>query len=156
VIVPAEEEITVWLQGEAEGRYSLTIEELSETNEQTLIQEMIGATTTQEMVAEFSCVDGACGEVTVDYDADGELDVRFDWSGNYQELNTDIETVEKNIEDRSGGQSSGTRIGDRNKPSGVVAGATTINQDDELLRMWNLLLEIQVMIDELNVYYNLK
>jgi len=155
VVIPAEEEISVLLQGETEGRYSLTIEELNEANEQTLLQEIIGATSTTGMIAEFSCVDAVCGEVVVDSDADGESDVRFDWSGSYHKLNSPVETIELSTEKRGSNKSSGTRVRDRINPTGLVAGATTINQDDELMRMWNLLLEIQAMIDELNVYYNL-
>jgi hypothetical protein len=96
-----------------------------------------------------------CGEVVVDSDADGESHVRFDWSGSYQKLNSPVETIELSTEKRGSNKSSGTRVRDRINPTGLVAGATTINQDDELMRMWNLLLEIQAMIDELNVYYNL-
>jgi len=153
IIVPAEDEVTVLLQGELDGRYSLTIEEFDADNEQTLVQEIIGATSTAGMLAEFDCVEGGCGKVVVDYDADGELDVEFGWSGGYQVVNQPSEIVVEDFEERAGSQSTGTRVGDWSGPSGLVAGATTSSQADEFLRMWNQLLEIQVMINELKLYY---
>jgi hypothetical protein len=152
VIVPAEEDVSVLLQGEAEGRYSLTIEDLSKENGQVLLQEIIGATSTTEMIAGFDCVDGVCGEVYVDYDANGELDIKFDWFGNYQELNQTTLVSDDKVSRT--GHSSATRVGDRQELVGVVAGATTIIQEEELLRMWNILVELQQEINELKVYYN--
>jgi len=152
IVVPAEEDVEVLLQGEAQGRYSVTIEELSTKGEQVLLQEIVGATSTAGMVAEFDCAAGVCGEVVVDYNSDGESDVLLDWAGDYQELNQSVAVVKES----GGGQSSGTRVSNRSVPSGAVAGATTVSQSDELLRMWKILLEIQVMIEELKLYYNLK
>jgi pimeloyl-ACP methyl ester carboxylesterase len=154
VIVPADEDILVFLQGEADGRYSLTIEDLSEEDGQTLLQEILGATSTAGMIAEFECLDGVCGEFVVDYDADGEIDVRFDWSGNYQDFGQNKETVSEVLEGGGNSKSSATRVGDRLSPSGLVAGAMTTNQNDELLRMWGLLIQIQMMIEDLKLYYN--
>jgi pimeloyl-ACP methyl ester carboxylesterase len=155
VIVPDSEEIEVLLEGEAAGRYSLTIEELTSSGSQNLLQEIIGATSTPEMRASFSCVDGICEVITVDYDGDSTIDVQFDWSGNYQILHQEevVETIV--VESRSIG-STGTRIRPPSSQMGEVAGIATSISEEDLQRMWRQLLEIQKTIEQLKDFYLIK
>jgi len=154
VIVPGDAEVEVVLTGEAVGRYSLTIEELSASGEQVLVQEILGATSTVGMVVTFGCDEVECSEAAVDYDADGESDATFDWSGNYGSLNVPEVVPEEAVEKRSSSKSSATRIREASSPVGLVAGIST--EDQDLAEMWAVLLQLKEALDALEVYYNLK
>ena len=151
VIVPDDEEIGVLLTGQAAGRYSLTIESLTAEG-QTLVQEIIGATSTSNMAASFDCLSGTCGEIEVDYEGDGVLDVRLDWQGGYEKLEQSEQVVSaksNQLEPLSGNRSA-TRVGSRANPTGRVAGVTTTNiPQAELQRMWAQVMEIKDEIDRL-------
>jgi hypothetical protein len=154
VIMPKEESVSVQLLGEADGRYSLTIESLG-IDGQMLLQEIIGATTTNKLIATFDCNQSGCGGVNADYDGDEEIDAELGWTGEYQSLQPAIGQIEEEILPSIASQSSATRVSGRQTPAGIVAGISTQTDQSELEILWLLLLEIEKMIQELNVYYNL-
>lgn len=153
VIIPGDSEVEVLLVGEEAGSYSLTIEELHESGEQVLLQEMLGATSTIGMAVVFSCDEVECSESIIDYDADGKTDATFDWAGTYQSLVVPEVMSEESVEERKTSQSSATRVREVSSPMGLVAGMTT-SQDN--VRMWEMLLQLKDVLDTLEIYYNLK
>jgi hypothetical protein len=149
VIIPQNEEINVVLSGESTGRYSLTIEKVTPDGKQILLQEMIGATSTTELSAKFMCQLGSCGVIAVDYDGDGSIDSQFDWSGTYKSLRKSEIPEHLLI---SGG-STGTRVQKLYGPDGRVAGVSTNIAQNDLLKMWNQLLEIERVLEQIELSF---
>ena len=154
VIVPDDEDISVLLSGEEAGRYSLTIEALTPAGEQTLVQEIMGATSTPQMQASFGCAAGVCGELVVDYDDDGVLDISFDWSGAYENLNQEVEEITP--EEAPSNASIGTRVRPPSTPTPQVAGISTSVPEAELKRMWAQVMEVQSILDHIEQMYLIK
>jgi hypothetical protein len=145
----------VLLEGEESGRYSLTIEELSSDNEQVLVQEVLGATSTPGMVVGFNCADSFCSSAEIDYDADGQIEATFDWEGSYADVNPTLGQETVVTESRSK-PITGTRVRQPSGPAGQVAGVYTSVTDENLLRMWAQVMEIKEEIEELKYYYSVK
>jgi hypothetical protein len=150
VLFPSSEEMEVLLTGEEAGRYSLTVEELNADNEQTLVQEILGATSTPGMSVGFSCQSAICSSAEVDYDADGQPEAIFDWDGSYSDLNPAAAQEPEVTESRSS-VTTGTRVRPPSQPPGQVAGITTNITDEDLQRMWAQVMEIKDMVDRLKL-----
>lgn len=175
LVVPTTEDIEVTVVGMEEGRYSLTIETLEPDGEQRTEHELLGATTTPGMRAKFPCLASECGDVTIDYDADGEVDATADWAGGYQRLasspadEAEAGTGEseetqapaaapdatKESESRSQ-STTGTRVRPPSAatPPGVVAGARTDLPAAEAAALWAALQELQTVLDQLAERYS--
>jgi len=80
VIVPKDEDMTTYLYGEDHGSYTLTTATLS-GDEQVTDTQIINATTTPTMVAQYEFVDGAYSTILTDYDGDGTTDLEMTVSG---------------------------------------------------------------------------
>lgn len=73
ILVPKDEDVTTYLYGEDLGSYTLTIATLAD-DEQIIDTQLINATTTPTMVAQYEFNDGAYSTILTDYDGDGSTD----------------------------------------------------------------------------------
>ncbi|OGG65422.1 hypothetical protein A2Z56_03915 [Candidatus Kaiserbacteria bacterium RIFCSPHIGHO2_12_45_16] len=80
VIVPKDEDVTTYLYGEDYGSYTLTTATLS-GDEQVIDTQIIDATTTPTMVAQYEYIDGSYSTILTDYDGDGTTDLEMTVSG---------------------------------------------------------------------------
>lgn len=105
LILPYSVNFEVEVTGTGEGVYTLEIDELSETNEQSQISKLI-ATTTEQMTAHFSIAADKYSSIKTDIDGDGEIDVEQTLNGeiilppntsySYQDLKSAIKSLSLN------------------------------------------------------------
>ena len=155
VMVPTDIEYSVVVTGLAEGGYSFTLEEVQSDGNQSTIREILSATSTSSMTAEFSCVEDQCGPVTIDFDGDNSADAKFDWLQGYSVVSTDVlEEASEEVEEDEvrSNTSSGTRIRppsqvELSNLEGQVAGITTSYSQVDLVKLYEVLLQLRAILD---------
>lgn len=80
VIVPKDNGVTTYLYGEAFGSYTLTVATLT-GNEQVIDTQLVNATTTPTMVAQYEFDSGVYTTIATDYDGNGTTDLEMTLSG---------------------------------------------------------------------------
>jgi pimeloyl-ACP methyl ester carboxylesterase len=80
VIIPKDEDTATYLYGEALGSYTLTTATLA-GDEQVIETQLVNATTTPTMTAQYEFTGGVYSTIQTDYDGDGNTDLEMTLSG---------------------------------------------------------------------------
>ena len=81
LIVPKDVDVTMSLRGTDYGGYTLTIATLTSDDVQVVKSEIVNATTTPDMLAVFSLIDGKYSTIKTDLDGDGVNDIESSVDG---------------------------------------------------------------------------
>jgi pimeloyl-ACP methyl ester carboxylesterase len=153
VSVPVGGEYEVMVVGLSEGGYALTMEEIDQAGTQLLVKEIVQATSTAGMRAEFVCRLSNCGALHVDYEGDGVVDAVRDWEGGYEVIVPD--SLEDEVDDGSKksivkkSKATGTKVRDAAAPKqvGMVAGVTTSWSAADRAKLYEVLWRLKQILD---------
>lgn len=151
-VVPSSESYSVLLTGEANGNYSLTIDEFSSNYDQKNLQTIVGLPVTPTTHARFTLQAGEFSPILADVDGDGSSDVQYNWDGSTTTLEKTGNTSDVVVVDskkKRGGvkQVSVTKL--TLAPIGNVASAPivqprSLNKSEK--ELYDLLVELQKIL----------
>ena len=150
LIAPAETDRTTTLSGTATGTYTYVSDVVTSTGsmrDDTLYQ----ASTTPNMIATYSTVDGTRSPLEVDWNGDGNVQTVQSWDGG--SVDTDESTA---TEDVSTEEDTAPRVqgNSQSRPSPEVAGAAVTEQDDvDWSELHDVLSDLKEVLDQLDKKY---
>jgi pimeloyl-ACP methyl ester carboxylesterase len=101
LILPRDKNVGITLKGEALGGYTLTTAWLRNNGQQVIETTLVDATTTPDMTAQLSFVNGEFTTIKTDYNNDGTVDLETSLDGEVIEVIVTYQTVKEAITDLS-------------------------------------------------------